>query len=106
MTNMLKKNTRVMADIIWGNGKMVLSKNSFEISVTHRKDGNKQDYSDVEKIRIAEADVPGLPHNEEDRTEDIMKSCLIDAFLKCEIFSKEDSGILSAKVSHSGVGGY
>ncbi|NND87184.1 MAG: hypothetical protein HKM23_07690 [Nitrosopumilus sp.] len=95
-----------MSDIIWGNGNQILSNDSFEISVTHRKDGNKDNYSDVEKIRITEADVPGLPQNVAERTEEVMKSCLIDAFLKCEIISRDDSGVLSSKVSHSGVGGY
>ncbi|MHA7647784.1 hypothetical protein [Nitrosopumilus sp. S4] len=95
-----------MADIIWGNGNQILSNNTFEISITHRKDGNKENYSDTEKIKIIEADVPGLPQNEEERTEEIMKSCLIDAFLKCEIKDRDNSGILLSKVSHSGVGGY
>jgi hypothetical protein len=36
--------------MIWGNGSSILSDDSFVISVTHRKDGNKKDYSDNEKI--------------------------------------------------------
>ena len=62
--------------------------------------------SDVEKIKISEADIPGLPHTREDWNEESLKSCVNEAFLKCEIEQREDSGILSAKVSHSGVGGY
>ena len=95
-----------MTDIIWGNGSDTLSSNSFILKVSHRKNGNKENYSDIEKIRITEADIPGLPHTSEDWSEESLKSCVNDAFLKCEIGRREDSGILSAKVSHSGVGGY
>ena len=95
-----------MSDIIWGNGSNVISSNSFVLNVTHRKNGNKSDYSDVEKIRITDADIPGLPHNEADWNENCLKSCIANAFLKCEINQRDESGILLAKVSHSGVGGY
>ncbi|KFM16375.1 hypothetical protein AAA799P11_01438 [Marine Group I thaumarchaeote SCGC AAA799-P11] len=95
-----------MTDIIWGNGANVLSNDIFVLNVTHRKNGNKEDYSDTEKIKISKADIPGLPHARADWSEDTLKSCIKDAFLKCEIEQREDSGILSAKVSHSGVGGY
>ena len=95
-----------MVDIIWGNGSSVLTNNSFILHVTHRKDGNKSNYKDQEKIRIISADIPGLPNNQNDWNEDIMKKSVIDAFLKCEVESRDDAGILLAKVSHSGVGGY
>ena len=95
-----------MTDIIWGNGSDILSSNSFILKVSHRKNGNKEDYSDIEKIRIVEADIPGLPHATADWSEESLKSCVNDAFLKCEIEQRDDSGILSAKVSHSGAGGY
>ena len=95
-----------MADIIWGNGSSVLSDDSFVISVTHRKDGNKKDYSNNEKIRITEADLPGLPLDKNAWNYNTLKNCLVDAFLKCEIEDRDESGILLAKVSHSGAGGY
>ena len=95
-----------MTDIIWGNGANVVSNDTFVLNVTHRKNGNSEDYSDIEKIRISEADIPGLPHTRTDWSEESLKSCVNDAFLKCEIEQRDDSGILSAKVSHSGVGGY
>ena len=95
-----------MTDIIWGNGSEVLSNNSFVLNVTHRKDGNKNDYSDSEKIRIISADLPGLGYNKEDWTEESLKSCVLDAFLKCEVDQRDEGGILLAKVSHSGAGGY
>jgi hypothetical protein len=95
-----------MTDIIWGNGSKVLSANSFLLNVTHRKDGNKHDYSDSEKIIITSADLPGLPHDESDWNEDSLKSCVIDAFLKCEIDRRDKSGTILGKVSHSGAGGY
>ena len=49
-----------MVDIIWGNGSHVLSADSFELKVTHRKNGNKNEYSDIEKIKINSADLPGV----------------------------------------------
>jgi len=95
-----------MTDIIWGNDSEILSSDSFVLNVTHRKDGNKENYSDVEKIKIVDADIPGLPQNQSDWNVENLKSCTIDAFLKCEIDSRDESGILLAKVSHSGTGGY
>ena len=95
-----------MTDIIWGNGANVLSNDTFVLNVTHKKNGNNQNYSDTEKIKIVEADIPGLPHAKTDWSEEHLKSCVHNAFLKCEIEQRGDSGILSAKVSHSGVGGY
>ena len=95
-----------MTDIIWGNGSEVLSGNSFVLNVTHRKNGNKHDYSDSEKITMTSADLPGLPHNERDWNEEALKACVIDAFLKCEIDQRDESGVILGKVSHSGAGGY
>lgn len=95
-----------MTDIIWGNGTQVLSSNSFILNVTHRKDGNKNDYSDSEKIIITSADLPGLPHEKGKWNEESLKSSVIDAFLKCEVDKRDESGILLGKVSHSGAGGY
>ena len=95
-----------MVDIIWGNGAKVLSANSFVLNVTHRKDGNKNVYSDSEKITITSADLPGLPNNESKWNEEELKSCVIDAFLKCEVNGRDRSGIILGKVSHSGAGGY
>ena len=48
-----------MTDIIWGNGTKIISTISFEMNVTHRKDGNSDKYNDVEKITISDVDLPG-----------------------------------------------
>ena len=95
-----------MTDIIWGNGSKVLSANAFLLDVTHRKDGNKHNYSDSEKIIITSADLPGLPQNQSDWNEELLKTCVIDAFLKCEVSQRDETGVISGKVSHSGAGGY
>lgn len=95
-----------MTDIIWGNGSKILSANSFLLNVTHRKDGNKHDYSDSEKIIMTSADLPGLPQNQSHWDEELLKPCVIDAFLKCEVSQRDESGVILAKVSHSGAGGY
>ena len=94
-----------MADIIWGNGVKVISKDSFVLNVTHKKNGNKNQYSDSEKVMISTADLPGLPYERENWNEDSLKSCVIDAFLKCEVEKIEEDRLV-AKVSHSGAGGY
>ena len=105
-SNILEKTKQFMTDIIWGNGSKILSRNSFVLNVTHRKDGNKNNYSDSEEVMITSADLPGLPYNENDWNEDALKTCVIDSFLKCEVDQRNESGILLAKVSHSGAGGY
>ena len=95
-----------MADIIWGTGSRVISRDSFVLDVTHRKDGNKNDYSNSEKITLVSADLPGLPYDQKDWSEEALKRCVLDAFLKCEVEKKDEAGSLLAKVSHSGAGGY
>jgi hypothetical protein len=95
-----------MTDIIWGNGSEVLSDDSFVLNVTHRKSGNKNDYSDSEKIKLISADLPGFPADKNDWNSEKLTDCVIDAFLKCEVDLRDDRGMLLAKVSHSGVGGY
>ena len=103
---MLKEPNLIMTDIIWGNGSKTLSRNSFVLDVTHRKDGNKNSYSDSEEVLITSADLPGFPHNESEWNEDALKTCVVNAFLKCEIDQRNENGIILAKVSHSGAGGY
>ena len=95
-----------MTDIIWGNGIKIISENKFELSVTHRKDGNSEKYEDSVKIRISDADLPGLPNNQAEWTTENLQKVIVDAFLKCEINSKTPEGDLDAKVSHSGAAGY
>jgi hypothetical protein len=95
-----------MTDIIWGNGSNIISKNSFQLDVTHRKDGNSEKYQDTVKIIIAGADLPGLSDNEAEWTTNELEKVIVNAFLKCEIDSKTPEGDLIAKVSHSGAAGY
>ena len=95
-----------MTDIIWGNGQSIISRDSFHLSVTHRKDGNSDEYPDSVKIIISGVDLPGLPNNKADWTTENLQSVIVNAFLKCEIESKTPEGDLIAKVSHSGAAGY
>ena len=95
-----------MGDIIWGNGSSVLSASSFVLSVTHRKNGNRGDYADTEKIIVTSADLPGMPRNMADWTQESLGRCVVDAFLKCEVEQRDESGTVVGKVSHSGAGGY
>ena len=95
-----------MTDIIWGNGEKIISTDSFQINVTHRKDGNSDEYPDSVKIIISGVDLPGLSDNKLDWTIENLQSVIVNAFLKCEIDSKTPEGDLIAKVSHSGAAGY
>ena len=95
-----------MTDIIWGNGEKIISTDSFQINVTHRKDGNSDEYPDSVKIIISGVDLPGLSDNKSDWTVENLQSVIVNAFLKCEIDSKTPDGDLIAKVSHSGAAGY
>ena len=95
-----------MPDIIWGNGKNVISKDSFELTVTHRQNGNSEEYQDIVKIIISDVDLPGLSDNESEWTKENLQKVIVNAFLKCEINSKTPEGDLIAKVSHSGAAGY
>lgn len=95
-----------MSDVIWGNGSRVLSAESFVLNVTHRKSGNGNVYSDVEKITIVSADLPGMPRSRGDWTEETLGACVVDAFLKCEVERRDETGTILGKVSHSGAGGY
>jgi len=95
-----------MTDIIWGNGEKIISTDSFQINVTHRKDGNSDVYPASVKIIISGVDLPGLSDNKSDWTVENLQSVIVNAFLKCEIDSKTPEGDLIAKVSHSGAAGY
>ena len=93
-------------DIIWGNVTKPLTDNTFELNVTHRKDGNKEDYSDVEKIKLHSTDIVTLPLDPNECTKQLIEENLSGVFVKCEIKEKENDGSLLAIVSNSGQGGY
>lgn len=93
-------------DIIWGNVGKVLSDQIFELNLTHRKDGNKNTYSDIEKIRISETDFMSLPADINNYTKELVEENLSGVFVKCEIKDKDEEGNWISSVSHSGQGGY
>ena len=95
-----------MTDTVWGNGHSIISTESFQLNITHKKDGNSEKYPDTVKIIISGVDLPGLSDNKSDWTVENLQNVIVDAFLKCEIDSKTDKGDLIAKVSHSGAAGY
>ena len=49
-----------MTDTVWGNGHSIISTESFQLNITHRKDGNSEKYPDTVKIIISGVDLPGL----------------------------------------------
>ena len=101
-----KRRVDKLTDIIWGVVKTILGPSSFELSVTHRKDDNKNDYSDIEKVRFSETDIVTILQDPNQRTKELTEQNLRDLFVKCEIENRDGEGFLIGKVSHSGQGGY
>ena len=95
-----------MTDIIWGNVGKVISNNIFELNITHRKDGNKNSYSDIEKIKFTGTDIVTIPANSDDCTKEILETNLNGMFVKLEVEKRDNDGCLVGFVSHSGQGGY
>ncbi len=95
-----------MTDIIWGNIGKIVSGQIFELNLTHRKDGNDNDYSDMEKIKFTETDIVTLPVNPSECTKEQAEQVLPGLFVKCEIKERDGDGCLVASISHSGQGGY
>ena len=93
-------------DVIWGNVGRILSGQIFELSVTHRKDDNKKDYADVEKIKFTGSDVPTIPQDPNECTKESLEQNIAGMFVKCEVSEKSQDGCLISFVSHSGQGGY
>lgn len=93
-------------DIIWGTVGKALSDQIIELNLTHRKDGNKNTYSDIEKIRISQTDFGSLPTDVNNFTKELVEENLLGAFVKCEIKDKDSEGNYVSSVSHSGQGGY
>ena len=93
-------------DIIWGNVSEIVSPQLLKLQVTHQKAGNKEGYSDLERIHMKSVDVFAIPENPLERKIEVVKEHLDGRFVKCEIERKDESGNLIAIVSHSGQGGY
>ena len=94
-----------MTDIIWGNVVKILSDNTFELNVTHRKDSNDDDYPDTQPIEIDKTDIVTIPVEPSQRTISNLEQGLMNQFVKCEVKDRKDNLII-ADVSHSGQGGY
>ena len=94
-----------MTDIIWGNVVKILSDNTFELNVTHRKDTNEEDYPDVQGIEIDKTDIVTIPVEANQRTASNLEQSLMNQFVKCEVKQRKEN-LLIADVSHSGQGGY
>ena len=94
-----------MTDIIWGNAVKILSDNTFELNVTHRKDTNDDEYPDIQVIEIDKTDIVTIPVEPNQRTVSNLEQGLMNQFVKCEIKNRKDN-VLVADVSHSGQGGY
>ena len=95
-----------MTDIIWGNVTKIISRNTFELSVTHQKEENKETYSGIEIIEFTETDIMSIPADESSRDITHLEQSLKDKFIRCDISSRNNQNQLICKVSHSGAGGY
>lgn len=97
---------KICMDIVWGNVGKILSGQIFELNITHRKNENKNTYSDIEKIRISETDLGGLPDGIDNYTKELLEKNISGIFVKCEVKEKDDEGNYVSSVFHSGQGGY
>lgn len=95
-----------MTDSIWGTVATIIDEKTFEINVTHRERNNKNQYGDVERVRIKEIEVPGVPQDASERSKDVLEQNLKGKFVMCGVLQRNDEGYLVSKVSISGVGGY
>lgn len=94
-----------MTDVIWGTVTNILDANTFEINVTHREQGNKEQYQGIQKIIITEIEVPEVPNSSSSRSKEILERNLKEKFVRCDI-EERSNGAYRAKVSLSGIGGY
>ena len=93
-------------DIVWGNVGKILSGQIFELNITHRKNENKYNYSDTEKIKINKTDLGGLQIPVNEFTKELLENNISGMFVKCEIIEKDSEGNYISSVFHSGQGGY
>ena len=95
-----------MTDIIWGTATKIIDIDKFEMNITHRKEENKNSYADNEEVIFTEIDIMSISGDPGMRTITQIEDAIQDKFLKCEIESRSNDGILTCKVFHSGAGGY
>ena len=73
-----------MGDGIGGPIINCLSGNIFEMSVTHFRKDNKEEYGKIERIVIAKVDNPDEPQYEE-KTKEELERALIGKFVSCNV---------------------
>jgi len=94
-----------MNDVIWGNITKVLESNILELNITHQKDGNENEFSELERIKFSEIDAFETPKSSQDCSKQELET-LLNKFVKCEIEKRDSGGNLVGRVFHSGAGGY
>jgi hypothetical protein len=86
-----------MGDGIGGPVVGCLSGNTFEMSVTHFRKDNKEEYGKVERIMIAKVDNPDDPYQE--RILDDLVLALKGKFVTCNVqYRDKKTGILVCNV--------
>lgn len=73
-----------MGDGIGGPVISCLSGNAFEMSVTHYRKDNKEQYGTVERVILAKVDDPGNPQYGEMTLEDLQRA-LSGRFVSCNV---------------------
>ena len=73
-----------MGDGIGGPVMRCLSGNAFEMSVTHFRKDNKEEYGTVERVIIAKVDDPKNPQYQEKTTEELQQA-LKGRFVTCNV---------------------
>lgn len=77
-----------MGDGIGGPVIRCLSGNTFEMSVTHFRKDNKEQYDNIERVVIAKVDNPYNPQYKETTLEDLEKA-LKGKFVTCNVQYRE-----------------
>ena len=91
-------NTQIMGDGIGGPVLSCLSGDTFEMSVTHFRKDNAEQYDNIERIKIAKVDDPQNPQYAEMSKEDLERA-LKGKFVSCNVqYRDEKTDILVCNV--------
>lgn len=85
-------------DTIRGLVTTIVDGDTFDVRVTHTGNQNKYQYSNVERIRIAEMDAPELSSLLGQRSKNYLQQKLLNKEVRCHVQSRDEYGRIVAKV--------
>ena len=87
-----------MVDTIRGHVIYVVDGNTLDIEITHQEEGNKYQYNNGERIRIANIDKPELSSPYEKRSRDKLKNFVNGKELLCYVQRRDSYNRVVADV--------